>query len=85
MVLECWLLFLSIHSLATLGSQATASVGHDRTDDSTKTHLRRQLVASSRIVGGREAALGAHPGFVYWNQGCGGTLIASDIVLTAAQ
>jgi Trypsin len=43
-----------------------------------------QLSPSSRIVGGSAAPSGAYPGFVYWDQGCGGTLIAPQIVLTAA-
>lgn len=38
----------------------------------------------SRIVGGRAAAPGAFPFFVQWSRGCGGSLIHSDLVLSAA-
>lgn len=38
---------------------------------------------SSRIIGGQQASQGEYPYFVLW-EGCGGSLIHSDIVLTAA-
>jgi Trypsin len=44
----------------------------------------RELLGTARIVGGTAALVGAFPGFVYWNQGCGATLISPQIALTAA-
>lgn len=44
----------------------------------------QQLNPSTRIVGGNAAPPGAFPGFVYYDQGCGGSLILPDVVLTAA-
>ena len=38
----------------------------------------------SRIIGGTPVADNAYPFFVQWNRGCGGTLIDTDLVLTAA-
>ena len=37
-----------------------------------------------RIVGGDDASPGQFPYFVFLDIGCGGTLIAPDVVLTAA-
>lgn len=46
---------------------------------------RRNLAASARIVNGHEAKGSPDfPFFVQWFRGCGGSLIAPDIVLTAA-
>ncbi|CAB9515183.1 Plasminogen (Fragment) [Seminavis robusta] len=42
------------------------------------------VVVEPRIVGGSAAAAGAFPGFARWDQGCGGTLILPQVVLTAA-
>jgi trypsin len=49
----------------------------------TQTQSMVHLPAESRIVGGTNAAAGAYPFFVQ-GDGCGGSLIADDIVLTAA-
>jgi trypsin len=48
-----------------------------------RTQSMVHLPAESRIVGGTDAATGAYPFFVQ-GDGCGGSLIADDIVLTAA-
>lgn len=54
-----------------------------------RTKTQRQLLdatpaTTSRIVGGSAAPLGAYPSFAYWDQGCGASLITSQIALSAA-
>ena len=68
---------------------------HDHHQQQRQRYLRtkteRQLLdtpqpaaITSRIVGGSAAPLGAYPGFAYWDQGCGASLITSQIALSAA-
>lgn len=91
LVLPCGLirllatLFLSIQSVtASLSDNQHQHHQNASNHNSTLTPSRQLLDTSSRIVGGSAVALGTYPGFVYWNQGCGGTLITRQIVLTAA-
>ena len=55
---------------------SSATLANDDDDDDI-------ISLDGRIVGGTAADPGEFPFFVQWN-GCGGTLIAKDIVLTAA-
>ena len=58
----------------------------DTSDLERRTNV---MPLQSRIIGGQQAPLGAYPFFatVYWNDisgvKCGGSLIHSDVVLTA--
>ena len=46
---------------------------------------RRLSVVQSRVVGGKEAAVGKFPFFGFWYGGdCGATLVNTDMFLTAA-
>ncbi|CAB9520167.1 Kallikrein 1-related peptidase [Seminavis robusta] len=50
------------------------------------SHFQRRLADESgtKIVGGQEASLNAHPSFVQWGDNCGGVLIHDDIVISAS-
>jgi secreted trypsin-like serine protease len=42
------------------------------------------LEPQSRVIGGTAASANAYPFFAYWDLGCGATLVAPDMLLTAA-
>ncbi|CAB9496864.1 Plasminogen (Fragment) [Seminavis robusta] len=69
-------------------SAEVITVGSDTTSDTSGSEARLdEDVSSNRIVGGTEVEDGVnfeYPWFVFLQNGCGGTLVYPDIVLTAA-
>ena len=75
-------------SLVSLGALAVVQAGFLRNGTSTSSAAGRDLQentnSSSRIVGGVSVQEGdTFPFMADWHKGCGGSLIAPDIVLTA--
>ena len=57
---------------------------HGRLEDSTTPTIMQRQAKEMRIVGGEDVPAGVFPFFVQFTLGCGGSLIASDMVLTVA-
>lgn len=76
---------LSIISITLLGECFTQADNHLTRikDRGLRGLLDDDIQIESRIVGGTDVPVEEYPFFVQWN-GCGGSLIASDLVLTAA-
>jgi trypsin len=65
-------------------SAALAGAIAESITSSSDTSANGDLVAQPRIVGGTVAPPGMYPYFVQGDLGCGGTLVANDVVLSAA-
>lgn len=60
------------------------TTAYTKTATNTNNIRQRRVLLDDRIVGGTVAAKGEFPSFVWTKYGCGGTLIAPNLVLTAA-
>jgi len=61
----------------------TTTIKAQRNNRLHKTTAVKHILTQSKIVGGKDASVDEFPFFVSWDS-CGASLIASDIVLTAA-
>lgn len=80
-----WILYVLLLAVVVWHAHAT-EVRSQYHPLQQQQHRAVQLTADPRIVGGTPATFGAYPFYVYTIGAglCGGTLIAPDIVLTAA-
>ena len=64
---------------------ATRRTDTAHSSSSSSKNQRKLLRPRPRVIGGTDVAAGEYPFFAYWDlQGCGATLVASDMLLSAA-